>query len=400
LAHILELLASNFGHQGRLREVAGAYQEVIELAGAAAEPGLGPTPPAPEGTALAPGASIAGIGYIGLAEVSLERNELDLAALQLERGFELCRQGGISYNLVSGYLTRAYLKKALGDNQAAVEAFRQAEGLFFSIHSPAYTVLLAAHQARLRLWEDGLDAIPDWEGPDRRISIFDLPGESLPISVREVWWVTLARLHLARGEADRVPALYDRVCATAEPGGRLARVIEVSMIHALALQALGAPQAAVAALERSLALGGPEGYVRLFIDEGEAIEDLLKVIRLKVEGGVLRTSVDHLLAALAAEKPGQDSLPGANKSIPTFKPSNLQPYSKHPPTLIEPLSERELEVLRLVGAGYSNGEIAAQLFLSLNTVKKHTSNIFGKLGVDSRTQAAAVARQLGLLGEG
>jgi LuxR family maltose regulon positive regulatory protein len=258
-----------------------------------------------------------------------------------------------------------------------------------SVNSPAYAVHLAAHRARLRLWDEGLDLVPDWAGADRRISIFDLPGESLPVAVREVHLATLARLYLSRGEADRVPNLFERVCATAEPGGRLRRVIEVGMVHALALEALGDSQAAAAALERCLALAEPEGYVRLFVDEGKGMEMLLQVFRLRrissqVESGHLRSYVDQLLAAF-----------GGNKSVQ----SNFQPSPFQPSTLIDPLSERELEVLRLIGAGYSNSEIAAQLFLSLNTVKKHTSNIFGKLGVESRTQAVAAARRSGLLAD-
>jgi LuxR family maltose regulon positive regulatory protein len=161
------------------------------------------------------------------------------------------------------------------------------------------------------------------------------------------------------------------------------------MIHALAMEALGDSQAAAAALERCLALAEPEGYVRLFVDEGEGMEEMLKVLRLKVESGRLRSYIDQLLAAVAGEKTVQGQ--SAGQPPTTFQPSTFQPAN-----LIEPLSERELEVLRLIGAGYSNSDIAAQLFLSLNTVKKHTSNIFGKLGVDSRTQAVAAARQLGL----
>jgi LuxR family maltose regulon positive regulatory protein len=156
-----------------------------------------------------------------------------------------------------------------GDRARELEAYRQVEELYQASRSLPFAVLLGVHMARLKLWEEGIETIPDWTGLDQRISPLDLPVENLPISVREVQLISQARLYLHAGQPEKILGIDGQVCSTAEPGDRLARVIEISLLKALSLQELGDLPGALAALERSLILSGPEGYLRLYLDEGE-----------------------------------------------------------------------------------------------------------------------------------
>jgi LuxR family maltose regulon positive regulatory protein len=150
-------------------------------------------------------------------------------------------------------------------------------------------------------------------------------------------------------------------------------VIEILVLQALAFHILGDLDQALSALHRALSLAEPEGYVRTFIDEGQVMAGLL---RQAMTQGIAPGYVGKLLAAS-----GDSPLPPAPAAQP----------------LAEPLSDRELEVLRLVAAGLSNREIAAELVIAVSTVKSHINHIYGKLDVKSRTQAVARGRLLGLL---
>jgi LuxR family maltose regulon positive regulatory protein len=156
-------------------------------------------------------------------------------------------------------------------------------------------------------------------------------------------------------------------------------VIEILVLQALAHEAQDNIPLALVPLERALALAEPEGYVRIFVDEGPPMARLLYEA---VARGVAADYARRLLAAFPVAEPEKPA------------PSKAQaPKSE----LVEPLSERELEILKLIAEGLTNPEIAARLFLSLNTVKVHTRNIYGKLGVNNRTQAVIQARALGIL---
>jgi LuxR family maltose regulon positive regulatory protein len=172
--------------------------------------------------------------------------------------------------------------------------------------------------------------------------------------------------------------LLKRLRQTAEAGERMGRVIEISMLQALAISQIPirgwGKDEALAALEPALELAEPEGYVRTFVDEGEPMAHLLYDAAAR---GIAPEYTGRLLAAYPDDVPAQPKSP--------------------PDDMIEPLTARELEVLGLIIEGRSNREIAAELYLSLNTVKVHCSNIYGKLGVKSRTQAAAKAKTLGIL---
>jgi LuxR family maltose regulon positive regulatory protein len=188
-------------------------------------------------------------------------------------------------------------------------------------------------------------------------------------------YVALARILIAQGRWDEASKLLQRMLEPAEVGGNTTRAIEILSLQALALQAEGNTTRAMDALERALTLAEPEGFVRIFVDEGP-----LWPVCEALARGIAPEYARRLLAAFPMPEPEQDSPPDTPE-----------------PDLIEPLSERELEVLQLMAEGLTNPEIASRLFLSLHTVKTHARNIYGKLDVHNRTQAVTSARALGIL---
>jgi LuxR family maltose regulon positive regulatory protein len=218
----------------------------------------------------------------------------------------------------------------------------------------------------------------------RWIETHDLAFEEHELSYpREREYLALVRVRIAQGRrAGAGPLLQqalhmlDRLLADAEAKERLGSTLEMLVLQAQALAAAGQPKPALTSLERALALAEPEGYIRLFADEGAPLAALL---RQGYARGIAPGYSASLLAIMQREHVGE----------PFPHPSS----QNH---LLDPLTEREREVLRLLLMGASNGDIARQLVLSVGTVKKHVSNVCGKLGVQSRTQAIARARALHL----
>ena len=194
---------------------------------------------------------------------------------------------------------------------------------------------------------------------------------------------TLARVYIAQGSAGAQQALpmLKRMLHTAESEGRTGVVIEALTLQALALTARGDTAQAISALQQALVVAEPEGYVRLFVDEGAPMAVLLQHIAKR---GILLEYVGTLLAAFQQPAEGP---------MPRLKANSLGAAYLLP----EPLSERELEVLRLIASGLSNREIAQELFVTPGTAKRHVHNIYRKLEVRSRTQAIARARDLNLI---
>jgi LuxR family maltose regulon positive regulatory protein len=236
---------------------------------------------------------------------------------------------------------------------------------------------MAAWQARIWLAQNKLEAASQWVG-ERGL---DAGGD--PIYLHEVEYIVLARILITQGRLDETTGLLQRLLEAAEAGGRTSRVIEILILQALASQAGGDKTQAMHILEKALSLAEPGGFIRIFVDEGPPIMALLK--KIKPEDVKMKKYIQKLLAAFA------------DKEFHPFGSAQDKPSSLSPQPLIEPLSERELEVLQLIAEGLTNPEIAARLYLSLNTIKVHTRNIYGKLGVNNRTQAGARARALGIL---
>jgi LuxR family maltose regulon positive regulatory protein len=203
----------------------------------------------------------------------------------------------------------------------------------------------------------------------------------------------MARVLIAQADYERALGLLERLQATASASGRVGSVIEILGLQAVALDALRNEPAALAALERALRLAEPEGFVRTFVNAGPRMAVLLRQVLAR---GSTRAYAEHLLSAFA---PVDTQSGTADGQVPRAGPTRgaaPAPGAAVTPSL-EPVTERELQVLRLLAAGASNAEVARELIVEQSTVKTHLIHLYGKLGVHSRTQAVARARALQLL---
>jgi LuxR family maltose regulon positive regulatory protein len=317
------------------------------------------------------GAPTTSTGFAGLVlgRILYEQNDLPAAERHVLEGLEILRKGGIPASFGIGHTVLARIKQAQGDPSAATAAAQQAVQFAESSGVPRISILASAHQARIWLMQGNLDRAAHWAHDYRQI------GETEYL--REFEDLTLVRVLLAEGKSVEALDLIDTLLSPADKAGRLGHVIEMLVVRARALQTLGDQDRALVDLERALNLAEPEGYVRVFVDEGESMAVLLRQLASRdVQSGYIRT----LLAAFVETAKDE----GRKATI-------------FPSTLVEPLTARELEVLHLLADGLTNPEIARQLVISLPTVKSHTRNIYGKLGVHSRKQAVAEARLLGIL---
>ncbi len=364
--------------QGRLRQAGEIYQRGLQLIAQQS----GPTSP------------VASLAYLGLGELLRERNDLDGAERYLTEGVELGKQLGNAELFVDGYIALAWVKQAQGDVDGACATLQEAEQLVRGQASLWTWAELDAHRARLWIAQGNLAPAEEWaalrgRAPDanpRALSLIDYYE-------RQVEQATLARLFIAQHRPAEATRLLEELLQATETAGWTGSMIEIMALLALALQAQGETAQAVMTLERALALAEPEGYVRIFVDEGAPMRLLIADCRLQIErrarsardetSARLLAYVDRLLAAFPAP-----SIP----ALPQSETRHLQ--SK---ILVEPLSERELEVLRLVAEGASNQEIAQELVIAVSTVKTHVKNICGKLDARGRTQAITRARELRLL---
>jgi LuxR family maltose regulon positive regulatory protein len=357
----IEMLAgTQIYHEGRLQDAAQTLQQVLDM---------GTTP---DGGQL----PFTGTCHALLSEIHLEWNNLEAAANYLEKGIKLQRQGGISYGLIHTFCAKARLEQAQGNAQGAVQAMGMAEQAL-GTHLLWHMVLhLIRSQVRLRLWLRDVETAARWAEGDPVTLKREMP-EVLPRYLREVQQISLAWVHLARGEIDQVLAALEGLEEKARAAGRLAQAIETCLLKALAWQAEGKETAALEPFERSLSWAEPQGYIRLFLEAGT---DVIPLLRRAAARGIRPEYTSRLLAAFGVEEEAR---------IPASQPPDTQP-------LPEALTARELEVLHLICGGLSNREIADCLTVTLNTAKKHSSHIYGKLGVSSRAQAIVRAQELGL----
>jgi LuxR family maltose regulon positive regulatory protein len=307
-------------------------------------------------------------------EVLAELDDLDGAIHRAKNGAELTERG--KDVMVIGWSNLCLMRVLFsrGDMDGAEEIIQKMENIAREYDVPPWiTNLMAAWQARILLAQDKLDAASQW------MQERGLDADGDPTYLHEMEYIVLARILIAQGRLDEAARLLQRLLEATETGGRTSRAIEILMLQALAFQAGGDTARAMTTLERALILAEPVGFIRIFVDEGPPMARLLYEA---VTRGIAPDYARRLLAAFPVTEPEQadSSKTQASKS-----------------ELVEPLSERELEVLQLIAEGLTNQEIASRLFLSLNTVKVHTRNIYGKLGAHSRTQAVARARALGVL---
>ena len=313
---------------------------------------------------------------IGLAEVLYEWNDLPAASDYAGQGLANGEQSGEPVNLIAG------LKSAQGDQQTAWSSVRQAEQAAQQNNLPSWRVRLAACRVRLWLRQGELQQASHEQQQmwfsQAELAFDDSAG--YPAELHRLLRISQARVQLAQARSKdpagadqlgQVVKLLVELRQELEISGRIGPWLEVLVLQALTHQLQAEIEPAATMLRQALELAEPAGYIRLFLDEGEPMLSLLRQI---AASGPTPAYLDRLLAAFTAEK------------------SIIPPSSFILPPLIEPLSERELEILQLIAAGLSNRQIADALILTVGSVKWHLNNIYGKLGVGSRTQAVAEAR--------
>jgi LuxR family maltose regulon positive regulatory protein len=260
----------------------------------------------------------------------------------------------------------ARLEQAKGNLEQAQEAMRIAEQI--ASEAPYKFILVKCDLARLWLAQGNLERLTQYIQKSGLSIEDEIPYQQEPE------YMILVRVLLAQNDYETGLALSRRLLQQAEATGRMELLIETLILQALVIYGKKDPENALAILERALSLAQPEGYVRIFLDEGDAMTRLLCQVQAYQVGSSYATD---LLAKI-----GRIS----NMTQPSMQ------------ILIEPLTARELEVLTLIEAGYSNQGISEKLFISITTVKRHISNIYTKLGVESRTQAIALGKELRLFG--
>src|SRR5215470_2601415 len=350
--------------QGRLDAVLATYQMALEITAPPGEPAL----PA------------AGIAYAGMAKVEYQRGELEAALRHATEGTARLRAVNYTAPLATG-ATLAWIRQAKGDVAGALEAIGEAERVAPRLAATDLSNPVPAQWARLLLAQGDTAAAARW-AEQRGLRADDDPGYP-----REQEYLVLARVLLAQDDPAQALALLDRLHALAAGQGRTGSVIEIQALRALALAAAGDQDAAVDALAQALTLGCPQGYVRVFADEGAPMAVLMGrlIAAQRADHAAARGVPSGYLAALLRAAHPAPGAPLRRRSATV------------PPGLPEPLTGRETDVLRLIAAGTPNPGIAGQLVVTLDTVKKHVSHILGKLGAANRTEAVTRARQLGLI---
>jgi LuxR family transcriptional regulator, maltose regulon positive regulatory protein len=314
--------------------------------------------------------------HVGLSVIHLERDDLPRARQSLDRAERVGEHGGLPQNDYRRRVALAQLRVAEGDVAAAVELLIEAGEAYQGDFSPDARPV-AALRAQVLLRQGRLDEAVEW-ARERELSAQDELSY-----VREYEHVTLARILLAQHQVGRTPdalddatALLGRLFEAAEEGRRTGSTLEVLVLQALALHRRGDVRASSAALDRALRLGGPEGYVRVFAGEGPTMAALLAAA---AQREVLPEYVSRLLTACR---------PTDGTGQVVRAPSGQ--------ALVEPLSRRELDVLRLLCSDLDGPEIARELVVSLNTVRTHTRHIYAKLAVTNRRAAVRRALELEL----
>lgn len=312
---------------------------------------------------------IAGLVYVPLGVLYYESNDLARAYHYLTTGIALCQQMGTVYYALIGQRALARLYFAQGESESMWETLAAARELAVNSGNQRRIRKLSVVTAELQLCQRHLAAVSR--------TLEALPAE--PARRSEPENLMFVRLLLAQGKPQAAAELLQDIERAAQAQGRLNSLLHIDLLHVLIAQALNQPEAALEWLGQALALAAPEGYRRVFLDEGEAIAALLPRLR-----HVAPAFVQGLLEAFAAA-PAKPVLTAASA------------LSAAATALIEPLSKTQLAILRLVATGLSNREVAARLTITEGTTKWHLNQIFGKLNVSSRTQAVAQAQHLKLL---
>ncbi|HVN55059.1 MAG TPA: LuxR C-terminal-related transcriptional regulator [Anaerolineaceae bacterium] len=357
--------------QGKLRDAAGYYRQAIQ---ASTRPG-GQLP-------------FAGIAYVRLGRIQYEMNDLKSAADYLEMGIELGRRWESADILVACDTYLALVRAAEGDEKKARGLLRRADlAMEKKMVSSASITVARAVEAQI------LVSLGEVSGTARWVGEAQGHGLDQPAYLRDIEGAALARVYLAQKSPKLATQILESLIPEAEQAGRSHHLIELLALSALGHAELGQSELAKAALRKALSLAAPEGYQRVFLDEGEGMRLLIK----KTSPGkdrFLLAYIDGLLSAfIGPTVESQSTLAGQPGQAISHQGSAISPIEN----LIEPVSEREIDVLRLIAQGLSNQEIAGHLYVAVSTVKTHINNIYGKLGVKTRIQAVEKARRMKLI---
>ena len=333
---------------GQLRQAAQQFEEVLRLAR----------------VWRIPNAPRTGYAWVGLGRVRYEWNELDAALHDVQTGLERGQLAGVMDVLLRGYLALERIRKGQGDMDGALAALDQADLVAEKMGLSQVKVWISAQRVQIWLARGEMEAAFDWASHFAG-EMQDAIYPSVPIGLAKIW--------LSQREPEKALTLLDHALQSAQAVGRLGNAIHILVVQAIVYHAQVQPEQAFIRLEHAMELAEPEGYVRVFVDEGVPMARLLRRMLTRSPASEY---IHKLLDALGEP---------ANVNRPVARP------------LIDPLSQRELEVLRLIVEGATNKEIAGELVLTVNTVKRHISNIFSKLHVTNRVQAIAQARELNLL---
>jgi LuxR family maltose regulon positive regulatory protein len=349
--------------QGRLHDAMHTYEQSLQLGTAQHTPGALGSRPVLRGTADM---------YVGMSELEREHNDLDVAREHLLRSKELGEHTGLPQHPYRWCVAMARIREAEGDLDGALDLLQEAEQLYVSDFNPNVRPV-AALKARVWVAQGRLGQALGWARAQRLSAHDDLDY------LHEFEHITLARVLLARYKSDRADSsireasgLLHRLLQAAEAGGRTGSVIEILVLQAIGNQMHGDIPAALVPLQRALTLAEGEGYVRMFVDEGRPMAVLLHAATKR---RIALNYVHHLLQAFGT----------AADSAPVQQP------------LSEPLSDRERDVLRLLGTDLDGPAVARALMVSLSTLRTHTRSIYTKLEVNSRRAAVRRAEELQLL---
>jgi ATP/maltotriose-dependent transcriptional regulator MalT len=335
--------------QGRLHDAMRTYEQALQLATAQGEP-------VPRGTADL---------YVGMGELHREHGDLHAATQYVLRSRELGSRTGFAPNRSRWCVAMARIREAQGDLDGGLDLLDEAERLYVRDFFPNVRPV-AALRARVWVAQRKLGEALGWACAQGLSADDDLSY------LHEFEHITLARLLLARRSIPEALGLLQRLQKAAEGGGRTGSVIEILVLQALAHHMQNDILAALVPLARALALAEPEGYLRIFVDEGPPMATLLQAAAKR------QLVPDYIRRLLAAFDAAEDRTPVKQ-------------------ALMEPLSERELDVLRLLGTDLDGPDIARHLMVSPNTMRTHTKNIYSKLGVNNRRAAVRRAEELKLL---
>jgi len=357
-------LASTLRYQGRLQRTLEICQQQWQLAN---QYGLTNT-------------NIVGCILAIWGDILAEINDLNGAIQQAKKGVELTEHG---WNLtIHGYSSLCLIRVLFsrGDLNGAEEIIQKMEKTAQEFGVPPWVLnQMAVWQVRIWLVQDELEAASQWM--EKRKLFAD--GKLIPLREMNFYslieYIMVARILIAESRLDEAARLLQYLLSPADAGGQTTRLIENLTLQAMILQAKGDTTQALSLLEQAFNLSEPEGFIRIFVDEGPKLARLLYEALSKE---IAPEYVQRLLAAFPANEPEQ---------------MHRNQMQSHESEWIEPLSDRELEVLHLVAEGFTRQEIAAKLVLSLNTVKTHARNIYSKLGVTNQMQAVGKARALGIL---